>query len=114
MFQYYNIGLLLTSCVFDTQTIYFLSSEKIKSWTRFVKSPDYYSWRGNSFEIVCLNHIPQIKTVLGISGIESSEYSWKSSKKKGVRFFLFSDGHLMDKGWYSRARKEKITDSYCI
>ena len=64
-------------------SLYFLSSEKIKSWTRFVKSPDYYSWRGNSFEIVCLNHIPQIKTVLGISGIESSEYSWKSSKKKG-------------------------------
>ncbi|MCR4947461.1 MAG: ATP-binding protein [Lachnospiraceae bacterium] len=64
-------------------SLYFLSNERIRSWTKFVKSPDYYSWRGNSFEIVCLNHIAQIKTVLGISGIESTEYSWKSIRKKG-------------------------------
>lgn len=56
---------------------------KIKSWQSFIKSPDYYAWRGNAFETVCLEHIPQIKSALGISGIDSSEYSWKSKKKNG-------------------------------
>ena len=56
---------------------------KVKSWQTFIKSPDYYAWRGNAFETVCLEHIPQIKAALGISGMESSEYAWKSKKKKG-------------------------------
>lgn len=62
--------------------LYFRSG-KIKSWQSFIKSPDYYAWRGNAFETVCLEHIPQIKAALGISGIESSDYSWKSKKIKG-------------------------------
>ena len=61
----------------------YFRNERIKSWQSFIKSPAYYAWRGNAFEIVCLEHIPQIKTALGISGIESSDYSWKSKKKKG-------------------------------
>ncbi len=61
----------------------FIRNKKIKSWQTFIKSPEYYSWRGNAFEIVCLLHVPQIKSALGISGIESSEYSWKSKKKTG-------------------------------
>lgn len=56
---------------------------KIKTWQSFIKSSDYYAWRGNAFETVCLEHIPQIKEALGISGVESTEYSWKSKKKKG-------------------------------
>ncbi len=63
-------------------SLYFRTG-KTKSWQSFIKSPDYYTWRGNAFETVCLEHIPQIKAALGISGIESSEYSWKSKKKKG-------------------------------
>lgn len=61
----------------------FLKKPVIKSWQTFTKSPDYYAWRGNAFEIVCLNHIPQIKGALGISGVESAEYSWKSNAKGG-------------------------------
>ena len=61
----------------------FLRDGKIKSWQTFLKSPGYYAWRGNAFEMVCLAHIPQIKSALGISGIESTEYSWKSKKKDG-------------------------------
>lgn len=61
----------------------YFRNRKIKTWKSFIKSPDYYTWRGNAFETVCLEHIPQIKAALGISGIESSEYSWKSKKKKG-------------------------------
>ena len=61
----------------------YFRGQKIKSWQSFNKSPDYYTWRGYAFETVCLIHIPQIKTALGISGVESSEYSWRSKKKKG-------------------------------
>ena len=63
-------------------SLYFRNGKK-KTWKSYIKSPDYYAWRGNAFETVCLEHIPQIKSALGISGIESSEYSWRSKKKKG-------------------------------
>ena len=56
----------------------YVQNQKIKSWNEYIHSPGYYSWRGNAFEIVCLNHIPQIKASLGISGIETSEYAWNS------------------------------------
>lgn len=61
----------------------FIRDKKVKSWQTFIKSPEYYAWRGNSFEIVCLLHVPQIKAALGIAGVDSSEYSWKSKKKEG-------------------------------
>ncbi|MBQ7564856.1 MAG: AAA family ATPase [Lachnospiraceae bacterium] len=61
----------------------FLREEKVDSWQGFYKTGAYYSWRGNAFEIVCLCHIPQIKQALGISGVSSTEYSWRSASKKG-------------------------------
>jgi AAA+ ATPase superfamily predicted ATPase len=71
--------------VIDPFTLFclYFRGGKIKSWQSFIKSPEYYTWRGYAFETVCLEHIPQIKAALGISGVESSEYSWKSKKKKG-------------------------------
>ncbi len=59
----------------------FINNKKIDSWNEYINSPSYNSWRGNSFEIVCLNHIEQIKSTLGISGIETNEYSWRSKDK---------------------------------
>ena len=64
-------------------SLYFMRDRKIISWKSFIKSPEYYAWRGNAFETVCLTHIYQIKSTLGITGIESAEYSWKSKKKEG-------------------------------
>ena len=57
--------------------------ESLKSWSGYIGSPGYHSWSGNAFEIVCLNHIEQIKGALGISGVESSEYTWRSKTKSG-------------------------------
>ena len=34
------------------------------------------AWRGFAFEEVCLSHISQIKTALGISGVSSTQSSW--------------------------------------
>lgn len=56
----------------------FLKDQKINSWTSYIHTPGYYAWAGNAFEMVCLNHIAQIKQALGISGVESMEYSWRS------------------------------------
>jgi len=34
-------------------------------------------WRGLAFERVCLQHVPQIKKALGISGVLTKVYSWR-------------------------------------
>lgn len=71
---------------------YFLKDEKIKDWEKFYKSAAFYTWRGNAFEIVSLCHIHQIKNALGISGVSSDEYSWKSEQKKdGAQIDLIID-----------------------
>ncbi len=58
--------------------IYFLENKKISSWLSYIDSPSYYAWEGISFELLCLNHIKEIKNALGISGIETAEYSFRS------------------------------------
>ena len=39
------------------------------------------SWRGFAFENVCFNHVAQIKTALGISGISSEQSAWTGTGK---------------------------------
>jgi hypothetical protein len=45
-------------------------------WTNLGKTGKRNAWSGYAFEQVCLNHIPQIKAKLGISGILSNSYAW--------------------------------------
>lgn len=61
--------------------IKFLENKRFDSWKEYINSPGYNSWRGNAFEMVCLNHIDQIKKALGISGMETKEFAWKSKKR---------------------------------
>lgn len=64
----------------------------VHSWVKYYNTPSYYSWAGNAFEMVCLNHINQIKSALGISGIDSTEYSWRSKQiKEGAQIDLLID-----------------------
>lgn len=58
---------------------YVSGNRKISSWTSFTGSPGFYSWRGTAFELVSLLHISQIKNALGILGVESVEYSFRST-----------------------------------
>lgn len=46
-------------------------------WSHTYLSGEHYAWRGIAFERVCLQHVPQIKQALGISGIVSNVCSWK-------------------------------------
>ncbi len=47
-------------------------------WIKNYNSPKYNNWAGYAFEMVCFNHIAQIKKALGISGIMSSSFSWQN------------------------------------
>ncbi|HMP28343.1 MAG TPA: ATP-binding protein [Saprospiraceae bacterium] len=47
-------------------------------WIKHYNSPKYNNWAGYAFEVICYNHIPQIKKALGISGINSNNYSWQN------------------------------------
>lgn len=77
---------------FTLFSIQFIESGKCASWNAYINSPGYNTWRGNSFEIVCLNHVDQMKNSLGISGIESREFAWRSSKAdKPVQIDLIID-----------------------
>ena len=69
----------------------FLNDKKFSLWTKFVGQPSYYSWSGYAFEIVCLNHIEQIKHALGIDGIDTLEYSFYLNKKDGAQIDLLID-----------------------
>lgn len=45
-------------------------------WTNTFTSASHNTWKGHAFERVCLQHIPQIKTALGISGVQTNVCSW--------------------------------------
>jgi hypothetical protein len=62
-------------------------------WTHSLNSTRYRAWSGYAFEILCLNHIKQIKKALGILGIQSRACSWvgKNSGDKGAQIDLVID-----------------------
>ena len=45
-------------------------------WKENLESQSIVTWRGLAFENVCLLHVKQIKTALGVSGIRSEESSY--------------------------------------
>ena len=47
-------------------------------WLRFCTTPAHAAWSGYAFEILCLLHVRQIRKALGISGVLTEIYSWKS------------------------------------
>lgn len=66
------------------------------------------SWRGIAFENVCYNHIPQLKAVLGISGVVTNHYSlvYQSDSEKGAQIDLILERndnivHLCEIKFYS-------------
>lgn len=55
-------------------------------WTNNADSPVRNAWCGLAFERVCLDHVAQIKTKLGISGVLTDVHAWTSrpDMKRGV------------------------------
>ena len=55
-------------------------------WENQINTPLINSWNGLAFERICLEHVPQIKKKLGISGVLTEVCSWscKADSDKGV------------------------------
>lgn len=61
-------------------------------WVNTINTPQHNSWAGYSFEMLCLNHIKQIKTALGISGVQTSASSWiDTTTENGAQIDLIID-----------------------
>lgn len=76
----------------DNYTLFyyhFLVSEPTDEhfWSNQINTPAVNTWTGLAFERVCLEHIPQIKKKLGISGVCTDVNSWfaKADADKGIR-----------------------------
>ena len=70
----------------------FIKNREHESWMSYINTPSYFSWLGNAFELVCLLHVNQIKNALGISGVETMDYAWRSTKKEnGAQIDLLID-----------------------
>ena len=54
-------------------------------WSLSYSSGAVNAWRGLAFERLCLWHIPQIRTALGISGVLTDVYSWRAKRGKPDR-----------------------------
>lgn len=59
------------------------SFRNLQYWSALQRTPRFYAWAGVSFEILAMRHIPQIKKKLGISGVATSVYSWRSRIAEG-------------------------------
>ena len=46
-------------------------------WSGSADKPVLLSWQGLSFELVCLEHVEQIKRALQIGGVHSLNYAWR-------------------------------------
>jgi AAA+ ATPase superfamily predicted ATPase len=52
-------------------------------WTNYLSDPAHRAWCGYAFERLCMAHIRQIKQKLGIAGVITETYAFRSSAKKG-------------------------------
>ncbi len=72
----------------------FLSRRKIADWLTMATQQSYKIWCGLAFENVCLKHIDQIETALGIHGIATEVSSFISVGKdqaEGVQIDMIID-----------------------
>jgi AAA+ ATPase superfamily predicted ATPase len=61
-------------------------------WTNLIDDGGRRAWSGHAFEQLCLHHIPQIKHKLGISGISTEAFTWRSNEySPGAQIDLLID-----------------------
>lgn len=58
------------------------SFRNLQYWSSLQRTPRFYAWAGISFEILAMGHIGQIKNKMGVSGVATSEYSWRSKVRE--------------------------------
>lgn len=64
-------------------------------WSTSLESPRVRTWKALAFERVCLQHLPQIKRALGIAGVRTEAFAWRSQsddpETRGVQIDLVID-----------------------
>lgn len=68
-------------CIFY---LHFIDSHRTSDerfWTKNVSSPSVLTWQRYAFENVCFNHVPQIKSALGVSGVSTMTSAWSGHAK---------------------------------
>ncbi len=62
------------------------------SWINLIDNPVQRTWQGYAFEQICIDHVWQVKKALGISGVQSTNASWKgSTDEKSAQIDLLID-----------------------
>ena len=88
--------------LFDNFTLFCLryadenAGEDPHFWTTSVGSPLESTWAGLSFELVCLEHVEQVKRALQVGGVHSRNYAWRCERpeddfEKGAQIDLVLD-----------------------
>ena len=83
--KYIPFGYQKRNCLYQLMDNYTLFYYKFihqrtydpKFWQTNGNSPEVRAWCGVAFERVCLEHIPQIKAALGISGVSTEVNAWQ-------------------------------------
>lgn len=86
-------------CLFYLHFIANMQKEDEQFWTHNQSTHAVISWRGLMFENVCFRHIPQIKQVLGISGVRTSQSQWLirgNEKNAQIDLLIDRDDHVLN------------------
>lgn len=67
-------------CLFYLQFVEDVKPQAREYWILKTQTPAVYAWQGHIFELVCLKHSPLIVQRLGIAGVLTDVYPWRSSK----------------------------------
>lgn len=98
---YHSVGKTSKNTVYqliDFYTLYYFNyikdsiASNANHWTNLIDNAKHRAWSGYGFEQVCLMHEEQIRKKMGISGIISYSYSWRSkAKENGAQIDLLID-----------------------
>lgn len=69
-------------------------STPANTWIRLSSTPTWRSWSGFAFESICLKHIEQIKSALGIAAVQTTESFWRNvqgNESQGAQIDLLVD-----------------------
>lgn len=74
------------------------SFRNLQYWTTLQRTPRFYAWAGISFEILAMSHINEIKAKLGIAGVATSIYSWRSKAVDSSKGHAAQIDMVMERG----------------
>lgn len=68
----------------DMYSIFFLEFSKVPTtdqyyWSKFVNSQTQSTWWGLAFERLCMDHVDQILSAIGVRAVHTEYYSWRWS-----------------------------------